>query len=63
MDWQRMIAELRQRRLTLEDIAQACGFASRGHVHDLARGKQGEPRWSIGDALIRYHKRVMRRKE
>ena len=62
MDWQRLISDLRRRHLTLADIAEACGFASRGHVHDLQRGKQGEPRWSIGDALIRLHRKVMRRK-
>lgn len=62
MNWQAIIAEIRSRGLTLEDVRAACGFASRGHVHDLATGHQQALRWELGDALIKLHKRVKRRK-
>jgi hypothetical protein len=61
MDFQALVNDLR-RRLTLQQIADEVGAASRGHVHDLLTGKQREPRWHLGDAIIRLHKRVMRRK-
>jgi hypothetical protein len=48
--------------MTLEDVRLECGFASRGHVHDLATGKQGSVSWEIGDALMKLHRRIRRRK-
>lgn len=62
MDWKTLIAGLRARGLTLDEIRIACGFASRGHVHDVMTGKQGRVMWEIGDAMLRLHRRVMRRK-
>jgi hypothetical protein len=56
------IADLLGRGWTLQRIADACGFASRGHVHDVLNGKQISVSWEIGDKLLRLHKRVMRRK-
>ncbi len=61
MNWKTIIAEIRQSGATLEQIAQQCGFASRGHVHDLMTGKQAEPRWSIGDQLLALHRKARRR--
>ena len=62
MDWKTLIADMRARGLTLQQIKDAAGFASRGHVHDVLGGKQRRVYWEIGDALIKLHKRVMRRK-
>lgn len=62
MDWKRLVGECRLRGVTLEQIKDACGFASRGHVHDVATGKQPKVLWERGDALIRFHRKVMRRK-
>jgi hypothetical protein len=62
MDWKNIVADLRKRNLTLEQIKDGAGFASRGHVHDIAAGKQRSVKWEIGDALLKLHKRVMRRK-
>jgi hypothetical protein len=62
MNWKQLIADLRKRGLTLEAIRAECGFASRGHVHDLGGGKSFTVSWEIGNKLIRFHKRVMRRK-
>ena len=63
MDWKKLLADIRARDVTLEKIKDECGFASKGHVHDVATGKQPHIFWERGDALIRMHKRVMRRKE
>jgi lambda repressor-like predicted transcriptional regulator len=60
MDWKNIIAEIRQSGATLEQIANQCGFASRGHVHDVMTGKQGEPKWSIGDKLLSLHRKSIR---
>lgn len=62
MNWSALIQDLRQRRETYKSIAETCGFASKSHVHDLASGRQTKVLWELGDALIRMHKRVMRRK-
>lgn len=61
MNWIQLIADIRACSLTYEDIKKGCGFASRGHVHDLAHGKQAKVLWEPGDKLIKMHKRVMRR--
>jgi AraC-like DNA-binding protein len=61
MDWKTLLREIR-RHMTLDEIAKECGFASRGHVHDLANGHQLSVEWSRGQALIKLHKRVSRRK-
>ncbi len=62
MDWKPLLNELRATGLTLQQIKDACGFCSRGHVLDLQTGAQKWIRWEIGDALLKYHKRIMRQK-
>lgn len=62
MNWQTLIAEIRERGVKLDEIRGECGFASKGHVHDLANNNQRSVVWEIGDALIKMHRRVMRRK-
>jgi hypothetical protein len=62
MNWSAIIHDLRSRRETYKSIAEACGFASKSHVHDLAHGRQTKVLWELGDALLKMHKRVMRRK-
>ena len=62
MNWKQLIADIRSRGATLAEIAKTCGFASPGHVHDVANGRQPGVMWEVGDALIKLHKRVMRRK-
>lgn len=56
------MSEIRQRGVTLEQIRAACGFASRGHVHDLATGKQNDISYEIGHKLVKMHAKVRRRK-
>lgn len=62
MDWPKLINDLRARNETYESIATACRFASRGHVHDVAHGKQKSVTWEIGDALLKFHRRVVKRR-
>lgn len=62
MNWKQLITDLRAKGVTLQAIQAECGFASRGHVHDLGGGKSTNVSWQIGDSLIRFHKRVMRKK-
>ena len=53
MNWTLVIADIRKRGFTLEQIKNQCGFSSRGHVHDLANGKQANVLWEIGDRLLK----------
>ena len=57
-----IIADLRARKMTLEQIKEQAGFSSRGHVHDVEQGHQKRLMWEVGDRLLKLHKRVMRRK-
>jgi len=62
MNWKQLIADMQARGETMQTIADKCGFASSGHVHNLASGKQSDLKWTIGVSMIDLHKRVMRRK-
>ena len=61
MEWTTIIEYIRRAGFTLAQIAEECGFASRGHVHDVLTGKQGEPKWSIGDKLLKLQRKARRR--
>ena len=61
MDWKKIISEL----LFMGDTEKGLGdmFGStQQNISNLKTGKTPEPRYALGDALIKYHKRVMRRK-
>ena len=62
MNWKNIIADL-CKKVTLQEIADTCGFSSRGHVHDLKTGKHEKVSYEVGMKLVAYHKRVMRRKD
>jgi len=63
MDWKSIIADLQSRNVTLEEIAQECGFASRGAVHELkTQARQKTCSYEKGIRLIAMHRRTMRRK-
>lgn len=62
MNWKNIITDL-CKKVTLQEIADSCGFSSRGHVHDLKTGMQKNVSYEVGARLIAYHKRVMRRKD
>ncbi len=44
-------------------IAESCGFASRGHVHDFINGKQKTVAWEIGQKIVEQHKKALRKKQ
>lgn len=62
MNWKQLILDLTSRKITLQAIADECGFASKGHVHDLKTGRQATVSYDAGVKLVALHKRVMRRK-
>jgi transcriptional regulator with XRE-family HTH domain len=55
MDWQSLIAELKARKFTQEDIASICN-CGQSTVSDLARGITKRPNFEIGQTLIALHK-------
>ena len=55
MDWKIIIKELRATGLTQHEIAEACE-TGQSHVSSLARGARLEPRWSLGERLLRLHR-------
>jgi predicted DNA-binding protein YlxM (UPF0122 family) len=61
MDFKKLINELGAHR-TLQEIADECGFSSKGHVHDLKTGRQLKVSYEIGVKLVAMHKKIMRRK-
>lgn len=56
MNWQQVVSDIRARGFTLEQIKDRCGFASRGHVHDIVTGKQERVLWETGERLLKMHK-------
>jgi hypothetical protein len=61
MNWKQIVTDLFE-ELTLQQIADACGLASKGHVHDIKTGKQSQVYYDAGVKLLALHKKVMRRK-
>lgn len=52
MDWKNIIAQAQARSgLTQPQLAQLLG-CSQAHISDLARGRQREPRYSLGMRLL-----------
>jgi hypothetical protein len=61
-DWYRIIQDLQDRKVTLQTIADECGFASRGAVHDLKMVDGATCSYERGAKLVAFHRKVMRRK-
>jgi transcriptional regulator with XRE-family HTH domain len=61
MNWQTKLQEIRDAGYTVLEIAEECN-ASRTAISDLATGRNSEPKHALGEALLKMHKRVMRRK-
>lgn len=62
MNFQQLLSELSE-HMTLQKIADECGMASRGHVHDLISGRQKTVSYEAGLKLVALHKKAMRRKD
>ena len=54
MDWNKIVAEIKETGLTQAQVADAVGV-SVGTLSELCSGKVSEPKWSRGDALIALH--------
>jgi hypothetical protein len=61
MDWNKIISEILARGYTLREVAERCGFASPGALHDLKSGKQFTVSYERGVSLITMHRRTRRR--
>jgi hypothetical protein len=55
MNWKKLITELNS-VMTLQDIADASGLASKGHVHDVREGRQEDVYYSVGVRLVELRK-------
>ena len=54
MDWNKIVAEIKETGMTQSEIADHCGVSA-GTLSELCSGKVMEPKWSKGDALIKLH--------
>jgi len=54
MDWNKIVAEIKETGLTQAQIADEIGVAV-GSLSELCTGKVSEPKWSRGDALLELH--------
>lgn len=54
MDWNKIVAEIKETGLTQAQIADAIGVSA-GTLSEICSGKVSEPKWSRGDALIAIH--------
>ncbi len=48
---------------TLNAIAEMCGFASRGHVHDVMTGKQAGVKYELGVKIADAHAKLVRQQK
>lgn len=62
MNWPEKIEQILSRGYTLKQIADECGFASKGAVHDLKSGESATCNYERGERLLRLHRKAMRRK-
>lgn len=60
MDWQRIVLDILARGYVLREIAEECGFASPGAVHDLKSGAQTTCQYERGAKLLLMHKRALK---
>ena len=62
MNFQILLRDL-HKVYTLQQIAEMCGFASRGHVHDVMRGNQSGVRYEVGAMVIDAHAALKRQQK
>jgi hypothetical protein len=61
MNWQQLVIDLLARGYTLTTLGTTLGM-SKGHVHDLKKGRYADVLWERGEKLRKLHTKVMRRK-
>jgi hypothetical protein len=62
MNFKPMLRDLAQ-VYTLESIKEMCGFASRGHVHDVMNGKQEGVKFELGMSILDAHAQLKRQQK
>ncbi|MDD3965313.1 MAG: hypothetical protein PHD99_04695 [Candidatus Moranbacteria bacterium] len=60
MNWKKLMQELLKFK-TLQQIADECGLASKGHAHDILSGRQKSVHYEAGLRLVELHRKLMRR--
>lgn len=63
IDWPTTIGELQTWGVTLQEIADECGFASRGAVHELRTGESKTCSYERGCKLVAMHARAKRKQQ
>jgi transcriptional regulator with XRE-family HTH domain len=61
MDWNQIVAEIKETGLTQAQIANKIGVAV-GTLSEICSGKVVEPKWSKGDALLALHAKLVGKK-
>ena len=56
-NWKQILDDL-NKVMTLQQISEACGFAGKGHVHDLRAGRQKSVTYEVGVKLVALHKKM-----
>lgn len=61
MNFAKLLRDINETGMSLQAIADYCGLASRGHVHDIMTGRQAHVYYEPGAKIIELHKREMRK--
>lgn len=60
MNWTQIIEDITKRGYTMANVARLIGVEP-VTIQALRHGRSANPQWPTGDALIRLHKKVMRK--
>jgi len=64
VDFQKIVAEILDTGMTQTELARRCGNGTtQGHISAIYTGRRGDKvGYQLGDALVRIHRRAMRKK-
>ncbi len=65
MDFQKIVAEILETGMTQTELARRCGNGTtQGHISAIYTGRRRGDKigYRLGDALVKIHRRVMRKK-
>ncbi len=65
MDFQKIVAEILETGMTQTELASRCGNGTtQGHISAIYTGRRGDKvGYQLGDALVKIHRRAMRKKK
>lgn len=65
MDFQKLVTEILDTGMTQTELAKRCGHGTtQGHISAIYTGWRGDNvGYQLGDALVRIHRRAMRKKK